>query len=81
MLKQTEYMDFRVVEAKPRTVVDVTNRRSGFLLGQIRWYGPWRQYVLMPSHSTVFNVDCLQEINDVIAGLMEAHGGGQGCRS
>jgi hypothetical protein len=36
----------RVPDEKRKTLlVSVLSRRHGDLLGMIRWYGPWRQYV------------------------------------
>lgn len=31
-------------------------------LGQIKWYGPWRQYCFFPEDETVFNKTCLKDI-------------------
>lgn len=42
---------------------------SGFLLGEIKWYGPWRQYVFFPSQQTLFNADCLTSIGSVCLDL------------
>jgi hypothetical protein len=41
---------------------DVVNRRAEFLLGQIRWYGAWRQYCFFPNHDGIFNKGCLDTI-------------------
>jgi hypothetical protein len=41
---------------------DVLGRSHGAFLGEIRWYGPWRQYCFMPCSDTVFNHGCLADI-------------------
>lgn len=70
--KTTKYMTFRLVEQKPKTgVYHVLNNSSGFLLGIIRWYGPWRQYCFFPEAQTLFNVGCMQDIIDFIGELRE----------
>ena len=38
------------------------NKRSGDVLGIVRWYSQWRQYCFYPEPHTVFNYDCLQNI-------------------
>ncbi len=51
-----------------RKTVDfqIVNMRSGALIGMVRWYGPWRQYVLFPEPMTVWSKGCLADIQDVI---------------
>jgi hypothetical protein len=31
-------------------------------LGEIRWYGPWRQYCFFPESEMVFSSGCLNEL-------------------
>ena len=67
MVLETDYMKIYVVEEKPKTkVFGVYNKNSGFLLGEISWYASWRQYCFLPSSSTVFNVQCLNDITHFI---------------
>jgi hypothetical protein len=64
-----EYKYFRIVETaqKPKTkVFSVINKSSGFELGTIAWYGPWRQYCFLPEGNTVFSKGCLKDIEDFI---------------
>lgn len=57
-----------VAPLPPRTLVwDVINIRSGDQIGQIRFYGPWRQYCFLPAPATVFSAGCLGEIAEFIA--------------
>lgn len=41
----------------------VISRHSGALLGYVKWYVPWRQYVLFPINA-VFDKKCLREVAD-----------------
>lgn len=50
----------------------IISKSSGFLLGEIKWFGEWRQYCFFPSQGTVFNGSCLDDIQKVIKSLMDA---------
>lgn len=39
----------------------------GDLLGEVRWFGRWRQYAFFPVSDTVWNSDCLDEVNRFVA--------------
>lgn len=43
-------------------VWDVVSITHGNVLGQIRWYGPWRQYVFRPAQDTIWSKGCLEDI-------------------
>lgn len=32
------------------------------VLGEVRWYAPWRRYTFQPSEGTIFDAACLDEI-------------------
>ena len=49
----------------------VRNSRTAVFLGEIKWYGPWRQYCFEPRQNTIFNKTCLQDIVDVLQTLNE----------
>ena len=49
----------------------VYSKRSGYLLGEIRWYGGWRQYVFCPCPSTIFNRTCLRDLAAFCEAVME----------
>ena len=44
----------------------VESAYDGSLLGDIKWYAPWRQYVLMPFDGCVWSHDCLSEVSEFI---------------
>jgi hypothetical protein len=68
-LQPTKYLRFES-EANPGRktgVWTVVSQSSGFVLGRIAWYRPWRQYVFFPVEETLYNVDCLVAIADRVA--------------
>ena len=68
----SEYIDFRLIEEKPKTsVYSVVNLTTETSLGSIKWYGPWRQYCFFPIPHNIFNKDCMQYIIEFINKLME----------
>lgn len=70
---ESQYLQFdRVAIAGRKTdVVNIYNKRRNVLLGEIRWYGPWRQYCFYPSAGTIFNRGCMTDIMTVITQLMD----------
>ena len=65
-----KYIHFVKLEQKAKTSVwACCNNRSGSELGQIKWYGPWRQYCFFPEMEMVFSASCLEDINDFIEQL------------
>lgn len=74
MKTEYKYIYFIKVLDKPKTSVwHCRNKKSDALLGEIRWYAPWRQYCFLPESSTVFNKGCMANINFFINNLMENH--------
>jgi hypothetical protein len=50
-------------------IVSVCSRSSGDLLGEIRWFGRWRQYCFYPEPNTIFNRGCMADIIAYVEGL------------
>jgi len=46
---------------------------AGLLLGEVRWYAPWRRYVFAPASATVFDAGCLAEIRTFIRDRLRDH--------
>ena len=70
----TTYLRFEENEPKPgykTKTVDVISQRSGDILGIIKWFGRWRQYAFFPSDNTIYNLECLLNINQVLRALMD----------
>jgi len=66
----SKYLEFTVIEHKPKTVrVAVESKKTGHRLGIIMWYGPWRQYAFFPNIDTTFNSECLNDISEYIKEL------------
>lgn len=73
IIKETKYLFFKeeqIVGKKTKTV-HVINKHSQDEIASIEWYGAWRQYCFMPESCTVWNPDCLNSVNEVIAYLMK----------
>ncbi len=68
----SEYIEFVEIHDTGKTkIFDVRSLNDGAMLGVIRWYGAWRQYVFMPERVTVWNTTCLKTIITFINGLMK----------
>ena len=71
MKTKYKFIHFIKIEDKTKTSVwDCKSNRTNFLLGVIKWYLPWRQYCFYTMGAdVVFNVGCLEDINDFIRQL------------
>lgn len=60
----SEYIRFyEVVPSGRKTrIVKVFGLKNDVLLGEIKFWGAWRQYTFQPESSTVFDIKCLNEI-------------------
>jgi hypothetical protein len=68
-LYRTENIIFAEEERKPKTsVFGIYSAHDGAHLAEIRWHGPWRQYVLSPFDETLWSDGCL---GDVIKFMLE----------
>ena len=67
----SRYLDFKLLENKPKTkVIEVKSKSQLYgRLGIIKWYPRWRQYAFFPESGTLFNVECLNDIQSYIRGL------------
>lgn len=69
----SDYLDFLLDDKRSRNrkteVWIVRATRDQAKLGEIRWFGRWRQYAFWPEPETIFNIDCLREIADNTASL------------
>jgi len=70
--KETKYLRFIDVEARQKTkIIAVVNIHHDEQIGEIKWFGKWRQYCFYPNGNTIWNVNCLNDVNSVITKLME----------
>jgi len=71
----SQYIEFREIARKSRTVVyGVFSKRHGDKLGEIKWFGRWRQYVFFPTNETIWNLNCLVDVIIFLRKLREARG-------
>jgi hypothetical protein len=69
---KSEYMESVLIEGKGKTGRhQILEKHSFFVLGTVKWYGPWRQYCFFPSPECVFNTGCMNDICSFIKKLME----------
>lgn len=74
----TQYLKFQCVgtSTSGKTEIwQIFNLKSGILLGTIKWYGRWRQYVFYPEPDTLFNNRCLADIMNQLSDLNYRHTG------
>jgi len=65
-----KYIYFEVIEEKPKTKVWGCFTIAGHSrLGEVKWYGPWRQYTFSPIPDTDFSMDCLDDIKHFLGQL------------
>jgi len=66
----SKYLIFTLIKRMPKTnVIAVKSKLHYFKLGIIKWYPGWRQYAFFPEAGTVFNVECLNDIQSYIREL------------
>lgn len=67
----SKYLEFHsLIKEKPKTkVIGIWSKKNGDGLGIIKWFGRWRQYAFFPENGTIFNVECLNDIQTYIKGL------------
>jgi hypothetical protein len=65
------YITFRFQGSSPsgKTSIFRVETRNGGLLGTIRWYGPWRQYVFEPVPNTIWSAGCLNDVQKQLAAI------------
>lgn len=66
-----EYFDVLLVVQGEKTNIYRITTRNGVDAGVIKWYGPWRKYCFFPSHSTIWDTKCLNEVVKCLDRLME----------
>lgn len=58
---------------KIKTDTWVVRDEIGNSLGEVKWYGPWRQYTLWTILGVVFNRDCLTALAGFLHEVNEDH--------
>lgn len=67
-----KWIDFVELNSDGRKtkIFDVVNKEHVSSIGQVKWYGPWRQYSFFPKENTVYERQCLMDIAHFINQLM-----------
>lgn len=64
-------VDPPIIGRKTDTYLIFTKTGDQTVLGEIKWYGPWRQFAFFPQPNCLFEKTCLQDITDFLKKLME----------
>lgn len=65
--------DLPAERGKKTQVWEVISARHGYRLGEIRWYGRWRQYTFRPEPETIWNSGCLKQLQSFVSTLNVQH--------
>lgn len=68
MKTKYKYIEFNILEKKEKTDVwQCINIKYGTILGIIKWYYPWRQYIYYSMSSDIFySKSCHDDISDFL---------------
>lgn len=81
-MRDDAIVEFKYLRFEPCQVFEKTSvwnclsRSSGAVLGQVKWYGPWRRYCYFPACPAVYSPDCLKDIAEFLEGRMTARRSG-----
>lgn len=67
MTETKDYLRFDlhdVIKGRKTNVWTVCNKDSNEILGEVRWFGRWRQYAFFPGADLVFEKHCLRRLAD-----------------
>jgi len=64
---------FPPAKGKKTCTCSIDANSSGCPLGEIRWFGRWRQYCFFPEQDTVWNKGCLQDVIEALDSLNREH--------
>ncbi len=62
MSRQLEFVHEGTSDSGKTHLYEIHSVHDGSLLGLVRWYGPWRKYVVHPQSDALFDASCLEEI-------------------
>jgi hypothetical protein len=70
MKTEYEYLSFVRIESIGKTEKFMClNKKSANQLGEVKWYGAWRQYCYFPLVQAVYSKGCLNDIADFLTQL------------
>lgn len=68
------FVKIGVSESGKTNVYHVYAKEPATLLGEVKWYGPWRTYCFYPQQHTLFEHKCLSEITEFLELERRNHG-------
>jgi len=67
----SKYLEFKQIAHEGKTKrFEIISKNYGYSLGRISWHGAWRCYTFSPAFETIWNKDCLKDIQDFLNNLM-----------
>ena len=73
-MKYIQCTDITAADDPRKTRIFMVNStESGDLLGQVRWYAPWRKYCFYPTQGTIFEQVCMRDLSDFIETKTKEH--------
>lgn len=67
------FRDLTALNTERKTrIYQVCSKHDDSILGEVRWHGPWRQYVFIPLDGCIWSHDCLHDLSEFIKELMNA---------
>lgn len=74
MKTRYRYIHFVEIAQKRKTQVwECRNNRTDAVLGVVKWYSGWRQYVIWPKRECFFNQSCLADVEHFLNQLNQVH--------
>lgn len=73
---KTDYDYFNVMKVpvpkeRKTSIWRLVCKTNGRILGEIRWYSPWRQYCLYAVNKSIWSRSCNDQVNEIIQELMD----------
>jgi hypothetical protein len=77
MQTKYEYLTFeKAAQQPPKTSVwECKNAKSRAVLGEVKWFGPWRRYCYFPTVQAVYSAGCLNDISHFMGQLAKGSEG------
>lgn len=72
-LKWITIQYFGITASGKTAIWTVRNAERGHLLGEVRWFAPWRKYAFYPKTGCLFEEDCLRDIAEFVSMATQAH--------
>jgi hypothetical protein len=78
--KYIQFVDAGYSSSGKTKVWDVATKEDAEdLIGEIKWFGPWRCYAFYPFEKTVFEKTCLRDIADFCEKQTKLKKGAKSC--